>query len=166
MLFYILQWHLPRIGVKGSFKLLLFTGFLSMFVAFTTWILWSRISSSKAAKQERAKSEIKYSYIVYGVLVFVAMVGMYALNFRSFTSYFRKFIVINQEITVIPNGEICTEETANDSLRQQCELKLPRTKKYPRKHDLQVLNKTRVQVQVVHSTLYGSKLPSAEVKVV
>ena len=84
-----------------------------MLVAFTAWMIWSRTSSSVAAKQERNKKQIEYSYLIYGMLVLIAIIGMYALSFRPFLRFITRCLVMNQSITVIPNGELCKEEASN-----------------------------------------------------
>ena len=109
------QWRVPRIGTKGWFKLILFTGFLFMLVAFTAWMIWSRTSSSVAAKQERNKKQIEYRYLIYGMLVLIAIIGMYALSFRPILRFMSRCLVMNQSITVIPNGELCKEEASGTS---------------------------------------------------
>jgi hypothetical protein len=136
-----------------------------MLVAFTAWIIWSRTSSSMEARQERDKKQIEYSYLVYGMLVLIAIVGMYALNFRPFMKFLSRCLVINQSITVIPNGELCKEKTSStDTLDEHDRGKTNESTKHCScKHDLPVLKDTCVQVQMVEDMKYGvqgyTKLP-------
>lgn len=153
------QWRLPRIGTKGWFKLILFTGFLFMLVAFTTWMIWSRTSSSVAAKQERNKKQIEYSYLIYGMLVLIAIVGMYALSFRPFLRFMSRCLVMNQSITVIPNGELCKEEEASstNTLKEHDTGKTCESKKYSScKHESLTLS-TSTFIHMEGDTNYGTR---------
>ncbi|XP_028408789.1 E3 ubiquitin-protein ligase MARCH9-like [Dendronephthya gigantea] len=153
------QWKLPRIGTKGWFKLVFFAGFLSMLVAFTTWIIWSRTSSSLAAKRERNKKQVEYSYFVYGMLVLIAIIGMYALNGRPFLRFLGKCLVINQSIIVIPNGELCDEKASDTITISMDELDKVKTvhsrTNCSSKHEVPSLKETYVQVHMVDPMKYG-----------
>ena len=142
------QWKLPRIGMKGWFKLIFFVVFLSTLAAFTAWIIWSRTSTSTEAKEERGRKQIEYSYIVYGLLVLIAFVGMYALNIRPLARFLSRCLVINRTIVVIPNGELCKEKTASmEALNQLEKEKLDESKnRCPCKHDLPLLKDSYVQM--------------------
>ncbi len=126
-------------------------------MAFTTWIIWSRTSSSTEAKQERDKKQVEYSYVVYGMLVLIAIIGIYALNFRPFVTFISKCLVINKTITVIPNGELCKEKTSSmDTLGELDRPRSDESKKHcPCKHDLPLLKDTYVQVHMVEDMNYG-----------
>ena len=151
--FLYLQWKSPRIGMKGWFKLIFFMVFLSTLAAFTAWIIWSRTSSSTEAKQEREKKQIEYSYIVYGLLVLIAFVGMYALNIRPMARFLGKCLVINRTIAVIPNGELCKEKTASMNSLDKRE-NSDESKRCPCRHDLALSKDAYVQLQMVDGTKY------------
>lgn len=121
-----------------------------MLIAFTAWMIWSRTSSSVAAKQERSKKQIEYSYLIYGMLVLIAIVGMYALSFRPFLRFLSRCLVINQNITVIPNGELCKEESSStDSLNERKKRNTDESKTYCscRHEPLNLLKKTCVEME-------------------
>ena len=142
------QWKLPRVGMKGWFKLIFFMVFLSTLAAFTAWIIWSRTSSSTEAKEERARKQVEYSYIVYGLLVLIAFVGMYALNIRPMARFLGRCLVINRTVAVIPNGELCKEKTSSMEALDQLEKgKLDESKnRCSCEHDLPLLKDSYVQM--------------------
>jgi hypothetical protein len=142
--------------LKGWFKLIFFVVFLSTLAAFTSWIIWSRTSSSSEAREERGKKQIEYSYIVYGLLVLIAFVGMYALNVRPMGRFLSRCLVINRTTAVIPNGDLCKEETESMDTLNQLEKGKPLESKNrcPCKHDLALLKDTYVQLQSVDGTKY------------
>lgn len=128
-----------------------------MFIAFTSWIVWSRVSSSAAAEQERGKKQVKYSYIIYGMLVLIAIVGMYAVNVRAFVNFISRCLVINKTIMVIPNGDLCEETTSSTESLDECDRDKSAqiTKHSPCKHDLPLLRDTCVQLQFVEDTTFS-----------
>lgn len=154
-----LQWKLPRIGTKGWFKLVFFAGFLSMLMAFTTWIIWSRTSSSPAAKRERNKKQVEYSYFVYGMLVLIAIVAMYALNVRPFLRFLGKCLVINRSIIVIPNGKLDPGKASDAMTIDEFErVKAVQSKtNCSNKHEIPSLKETCVQVHMVDPMKYGAR---------
>ena len=110
-----------------------------MLITFTAWIIWSRVSSSPQAMKERSKRQVEYTYLVYGMLVFIAIVGMYALNFRPFVGYISRCIVINQDIVVVPRGELCQSEKDFEPYHEKCN-KTCKHSSYPKSTFVQMDN--------------------------
>ena len=116
-----------------------------MLITFTTWIIWSTTSSSSEAKQERSKRQVEYTYLVYGMLLLISIVGIYAINFQPFIHYISRCIVMNQSIEVIPKGELCkTKEDVSEAVKQN-DCGTDDTK--CSKHDFGTMKDTCVQVQ-------------------
>ena len=128
-----------------------------MLVAFTVWIIWSRTSSSTEAKQERNKKQVEYSYVVYGMLVLIAIVGMYALNIRPFSRFLSRCLVMNQNIVLIPNGELCKDESSSTEILEELgkENSDQSRKHSSHKNQLSSLRDTYVQVQAVEDTNFA-----------
>lgn len=128
-----------------------------MLITFTAWIIWSRTSPSLEAKQERNKRQIEYTYLVYGLLSLIAVVGMYAMNFRPFVNYISKCIVINQNIAVIPKLEDLSDTSAKEDEKEfdaKEENHATGLRKNPYKHNLGSVKETCVQLQETETTKY------------
>ena len=74
-----------------------------------TWIMWSQLSTSRAAKSERESKEVTYAYAVNGGFIVMALIGLYLDSFGQCRKYYRKWSLLNQELIVFPydaNGDV------------------------------------------------------------
>lgn len=65
-----------------------------------TWVIWSQTSTSSAAVFERTSAEIKYAYMLNGIFIFTAVVGITLDSCRQARRYFQRVLALNQEIVI------------------------------------------------------------------
>lgn len=102
IIFAELQLQFPRPSVKGWLHISLFLAFFSILVTSLTWITWSQISSSNAAKAERTSKEIKYAYALNGGFIAMALIGLYLDSLTQCRSYYRRWALLNQYLVILP----------------------------------------------------------------
>ena len=71
-----------------------------MLVTSVTWIVWSQTSKSSAAVFERTSTEIKYAYMLNGIFIFTAVIGIILDSCRQGKKYFQRVLALNQEIFI------------------------------------------------------------------
>eukprot|EP00795_Rhopilema_esculentum_P013997 gene13997-4965_t len=94
------EWRFPGIGIQGWLHLVLFFAFFAMLVTSVTWIVWSQTSKSSAAVFERTSTEIKYAYMLNGIFIFTAVIGIILDSCRQGKKYFQRVLALNQEIFI------------------------------------------------------------------
>ncbi len=71
-----------------------------MLVTSITWVIWSQTSTSSAAVFERTSSEIKYAYLLNGIFILTAVIGISLDSFRQAKKYFQRSLALNQELSI------------------------------------------------------------------
>ncbi len=71
-----------------------------MLLTSITWVIWSQTSSSSAAVFERTSAEIKYAYLLNGVFILTAVIGISLDSFRQAKKYFQRSLALNQELSI------------------------------------------------------------------
>ena len=94
------QWKLPPLGLKGWLHLTLFISFFSMLLTSISWIIWSQSSDSAAAIFERSSDDIKYAYILNGMFILTAVLGIVFDTYRQTKVYFKRVLALNRELRI------------------------------------------------------------------
>ena len=87
-----------------------------MLITSITWIIWSQTSGSSAAVFERTSAEIKYAYLLNGIFILTAVIGIILDSCRQARKYFQRSLALNREVSI---EEFKDTADANDTGRTQ-----------------------------------------------
>lgn len=79
---------------------MLFLAFVAMLLTSLTWVIWSQTSSSSAAIFERTSAEIKYAYMLNGIFILTAVIGITLDSCRQGKKYFKRVLALNKELVI------------------------------------------------------------------
>ena len=105
--------------MQGWLHLVLFLAFFAMLMTSVTWVIWSQTSRSSAAIFERTSAEIKYAYMLNGIFILTAVIGISLDSVRQAKKYFQRVLALNQEIFIeeyTGNCDSISEEEREESL--------------------------------------------------
>ena len=71
-----------------------------MLLTSLSWVIWSQTSSSSTAIFERTSAEIKYAYMLNGIFILTAIIGITLDSCRQAKKYFQCTLALNQEIII------------------------------------------------------------------
>lgn len=105
--------------MQGWLHLVLFLAFFAMLMTSVTWVIWSQTSRSSAAIFERTSAEIKYAYMLNGIFIITAVIGISLDSVRQAKKYFQRVLALNQEIFIeeyVGNCGSISDEKRHESL--------------------------------------------------
>ena len=103
--------------MQGWLHLVLFLAFSAMLMTSVTWVIWSQTSRSSAAIFERTSAEIKYAYMLNGIFILTAVIGISLDSVRQAKKYFQRVLALNQEIFIEEYVGNC--DSISDGKRQE-----------------------------------------------
>ena len=125
--------------MQGWLHLVLFLAFFAMLMTSVTWVIWSQTSRSSAAIFERTSAEIKYAYMLNGIFILTAVIGISLDSVRQAKKYFQRVLALNQEIFIeeyVANCDSISGEKRQESIPcvRSGESELPRHSKSDKYH--------------------------------